>query len=152
MEARTKMSEVLPFIVMVIMEGWTIGLTIFAKTGITKGMSPFVFIVYTNALATIILFPCFFLPHQEDRSLSLPLLLLLMILASFLAWSFLHGGFVLVLIFNFLFFAQKGEAIFYFLFVHAVLVPRFYRVYIHTDIGLWIIEIIVVYDLQIESS
>lgn len=84
MEARTKMSEVLPFIVMVIMEGWTIGLTIFAKTAITNGMSPFVFIVYTNALATIILFPCFFLPHQEDRSLSLPLLLLLMILASFL--------------------------------------------------------------------
>ncbi|KAG5031477.1 hypothetical protein JHK82_015084 [Glycine max] len=67
MEARTKMSEVLPFIVMVIMEGWTIGLTIFAKTAITNGMSPFVFIVYTNALATIILFPCFFLPHQEDR-------------------------------------------------------------------------------------
>lgn len=70
MEVKTKMSEVLPFILMVIMEGWTIGLTIFAKTGITKGMSPFVFIVYTNALATIILFPCSFLSHQEDRSLS----------------------------------------------------------------------------------
>ena len=82
---KTKMSEVLPFIIMVIMEGWTIGLTIFAKTAITNGMSPLVFIVYTNALATIILFPCSFLTHQEDRSLSLPLLLLLMILASFLA-------------------------------------------------------------------
>ncbi|CAJ1974315.1 unnamed protein product [Sphenostylis stenocarpa] len=67
MEAKTKMSEVLPFIIMVIMEGWTIGLTIFAKTAITNGMSPFVFIVYTNALATIILFPCSFLSHQEDR-------------------------------------------------------------------------------------
>eukprot|EP00256_Glycine_max_P035832 XP_006582505.1 WAT1-related protein At1g70260 [Glycine max] len=61
------MSEVLPFIIMVIMEGWTIGLTIFAKTAITNGMSPLVFIVYTNALATIILFPCSFLTHQEDR-------------------------------------------------------------------------------------
>lgn len=67
---KTKMSEVLPFIIMVIMEGWTIGLTIFAKTAITNGMSPLVFIVYTNALATIILFPCSFLTHQEDRSLS----------------------------------------------------------------------------------
>ncbi|KAH1125525.1 hypothetical protein AAZX31_06G117300 [Glycine max] len=64
---KTKMSEVLPFIIMVIMEGWTIGLTIFAKTAITNGMSPLVFIVYTNALATIILFPCSFLTHQEDR-------------------------------------------------------------------------------------
>ena len=49
---KTKMSEVLPFIIMVIMEGWTIGLTIFAKTAITNGMSPLMFIVYTNALAT----------------------------------------------------------------------------------------------------
>ncbi|KAG5019151.1 hypothetical protein JHK87_015006 [Glycine soja] len=64
---KTKMSEVLQFIIMVIMEGWTIGLTIFAKTEITNGMSPLVFIVYTNALATIILFPCSFLTHQEDR-------------------------------------------------------------------------------------
>lgn len=70
MEAKTKMSELLSFIMMVIMEGWTIGLTIFAKTAITNGMSPFVFIVYTNALATIILFPCSFLSHQEDRSFS----------------------------------------------------------------------------------
>ena len=70
MEAKTKMSEVLPFIIMVIMEGWTIGLTIFAKTAITNGMSPFVFIVYTNALATILLFPSSFLSHQEDRSFS----------------------------------------------------------------------------------
>ncbi|XP_027337210.1 WAT1-related protein At1g70260 [Abrus precatorius] len=67
MEAKTMMFEVLPFIVMVIMEGCAIELTIFAKTAITNGMSPFVFIVYTNALATIILFPCSFLLHQEDR-------------------------------------------------------------------------------------
>ncbi|XP_027902362.1 WAT1-related protein At1g70260-like isoform X3 [Vigna unguiculata] len=67
MEAKNKMSEVLPFIIMVVMEGWTIGLTIFAKTAITNGMSPFVFIVYTNALATILLFPSSFLSHQEDR-------------------------------------------------------------------------------------
>ena len=70
MEAKTKIWEVLPFIVMVIMEGCTIALTIFAKTEITNGMSPFVFIVYTNALATIILFPCSFLFHRGDRSFS----------------------------------------------------------------------------------
>ncbi|KAL2339679.1 hypothetical protein Fmac_007619 [Flemingia macrophylla] len=67
MEAKTKMSEVVSCIIMVLMEGWTIGLMIFAKTAITNGMSPFVFIVYTNALATIILFPCYFLSQQEDR-------------------------------------------------------------------------------------
>ncbi|XP_057449558.1 WAT1-related protein At1g70260-like [Lotus japonicus] len=73
MEAKIKMmSEVLPFIIMVIMEGCTIGLTIFTKTAITNGMSPFVFIVSTNALATIILFPCSFLSHHKDRKESPP--------------------------------------------------------------------------------
>ncbi|KAE9608916.1 hypothetical protein Lalb_Chr08g0240741 [Lupinus albus] len=72
MEAKNyKISEVVPFITMVIFEGCTIALTIFAKTEITNGMSPFVFIFYTNALATIIFFPCSFVLHNEDRSLSL---------------------------------------------------------------------------------
>ncbi|KAF1871291.1 hypothetical protein Lal_00020083 [Lupinus albus] len=68
MEAKNyKISEVVPFITMVIFEGCTIALTIFAKTEITNGMSPFVFIFYTNALATIIFFPCSFVLHNEDR-------------------------------------------------------------------------------------
>jgi len=67
MESKIKTLEVLPFIIMVIMEGCTIGLTILAKTAITNGMSPFVFIVYTNALATIILFPSSFLLNPQNR-------------------------------------------------------------------------------------
>ncbi|CAL5204002.1 unnamed protein product [Lathyrus oleraceus] len=67
MEGEIRTSELIPFIVMVIMEGCTIGLTIFAKTAITNGMSPFVFIVYTNALATIVLFPSSFLLNHQNR-------------------------------------------------------------------------------------
>ncbi|KAI9073429.1 hypothetical protein K1719_044614 [Acacia pycnantha] len=73
MEARTlQIWEVMPFIVMVIMEGCTIGLTIFAKSALTKGISPFVFIVYTNSLATLILFFISFLIHSNHRSDLLP--------------------------------------------------------------------------------
>lgn len=63
--------EVAPFVVMVIMEGCTIALTIMAKTAISGGMSPFVFVLYTNALGSIILFPCSFLFHRERSILSL---------------------------------------------------------------------------------
>ncbi|KAI4328309.1 hypothetical protein L6164_020672 [Bauhinia variegata] len=72
MEAKAKTWEVLPFIVMVIMEGCTIGLTIMAKTVITNGMSPFVFIVYTNALASLVLFPCSFFSRSKDRKSKQP--------------------------------------------------------------------------------
>nr|KYP35392.1 Auxin-induced protein 5NG4 [Cajanus cajan] len=101
MEAKTKiLYEALPFIVMVIMEGWTIGLTIFAKTAISNGMSPFVFIVYTNALATIILFPCSFLSQQEDRKERPPFTFSLFMLFLFLGFT----GSTIVLIFATLFF------------------------------------------------
>ena len=55
------MGEVVPFMVMVAMEGCTIGLTILAKTAITNGMSPLVFVVYTNALASLLLLPFSFI-------------------------------------------------------------------------------------------
>lgn len=96
MEAKIKMmSEVLPFIIMVIMEGCTIGLTIFTKTAITNGMSPFVFIVSTNALATIILFPCSFLSHHKDRSiyLSFTTVCVFVLLASYLSDVFCMDGY-----------------------------------------------------------
>ncbi|CAK7326939.1 unnamed protein product [Dovyalis caffra] len=60
-----KLREMAPFTVMVIMEGCTIALTIMAKTVMSGGMSPFVFVVYTNALGTLILFPYSFLFHRE---------------------------------------------------------------------------------------
>ncbi|KAK7860622.1 wat1-related protein [Quercus suber] len=44
-------------------------LTILAKTAMTNGMSPFVFVVYTNAIASIIiLFPYSFIFHCWDRT------------------------------------------------------------------------------------
>ncbi|KDP21317.1 hypothetical protein JCGZ_21788 [Jatropha curcas] len=70
--------EIMPFAVMVILEGCTIALTILAKTAMTGGLSPFVFVVYTNGLATLILLPYSFLYHRErtEKSLfTLPLLL-----------------------------------------------------------------------------
>ncbi|XP_031258254.1 WAT1-related protein At1g70260-like [Pistacia vera] len=75
---RAKMAEAFPFTVMVIMEGCTIGLTILAKSAITAGMNPFVFVVYTNALGSISLLPYSFLFHREriEQSIfSFPLLL-----------------------------------------------------------------------------
>ncbi|KAK3223266.1 hypothetical protein Dsin_010291 [Dipteronia sinensis] len=74
-----KLEEVVPFALMVTMEGSTIALTILAKTAMTGGMSPFVFIVYTNTLASIILLPFSFLFHRGERIqqplFTLPLLL-----------------------------------------------------------------------------
>ncbi|XP_060669757.1 WAT1-related protein At1g70260 isoform X3 [Ziziphus jujuba] len=61
--------EVVPFVVMVVMEGCTIALTIFAKTVMTKkGMSPFVFVVYMHALSSLILLPYSFIFHYKDRT------------------------------------------------------------------------------------
>lgn len=67
----SKLGEVAPFTVMVIMEGCTIALTIMAKTVMSRGMSPFVFVVYTNALGTLILLPFSFLYHRERSTHSL---------------------------------------------------------------------------------
>uniref|UniRef100_A0A0A0KQA2 WAT1-related protein n=2 Tax=Cucumis sativus TaxID=3659 RepID=A0A0A0KQA2_CUCSA len=58
---------VVPFLAMVTMEGCTIALTILAKTAITYGMSTFVFVVYTNAVASIILLPYSFIFHYNQR-------------------------------------------------------------------------------------
>lgn len=63
-----KAMEVAQFVVMVIMEGCTIGLTILAKTAMSNGMSPFVFVLYTNALASLILLPYSFFFHRDRLS------------------------------------------------------------------------------------
>uniref|UniRef100_A0A6N2M5S8 WAT1-related protein n=1 Tax=Salix viminalis TaxID=40686 RepID=A0A6N2M5S8_SALVM len=62
--------EAAPFTVMVMMEGCTIALTILAKTALSRGMSPFVFAVYTNALGTLLLLPYSFFLHRERIALS----------------------------------------------------------------------------------
>lgn len=72
MAVRAEALVVVPFVLMVIMEGCTIGLTIWAKTVMSDyGMSPFVFVVYTNALASLILLPYSFLFHCDTRSIGL---------------------------------------------------------------------------------
>ncbi|GMI70744.1 Resistance to Phytophthora parasitica 1, Usually multiple acids move in and out Transporters 36 [Hibiscus trionum] len=74
---RERVGEMAPFTVMVIMEACTIALTILAKTAMTAGMSPFVFVVYANAVGSLLLLPFSFLFHRErtDQSLfSFPLL------------------------------------------------------------------------------
>lgn len=59
------MAEELPCAAMVLMEGAIIALTIMASTAMARGMSPFVFVVYTNALGSLILLPYSF---SKDRS------------------------------------------------------------------------------------
>ncbi|KAK9008152.1 hypothetical protein V6N11_075054 [Hibiscus sabdariffa] len=68
-----RMREVAPFTVMVIMEACTIALTILAKTALTGGVSPFVFVLYTNAIGSSLLLPFSFLYHRTERSPSSPL-------------------------------------------------------------------------------
>ncbi|GFP80076.1 wat1-related protein at1g70260 [Phtheirospermum japonicum] len=72
------LGEVLPCAAMVVVEGCVIGLTIMASTAMARGMSPFVFVVYTNALGSFFLIPFSFFYHRADRSegplLTLPFL------------------------------------------------------------------------------
>ncbi|KAM5566714.1 WAT1-related protein [Rosa sericea] len=64
-----RLVEMLPFSVMVVMEGCTILLTIWAKTAMTDyDMSPFVFVVYTHVLSSIILLLYSFIFHCRSRS------------------------------------------------------------------------------------
>jgi len=65
----TRWETIVPFIVMALMEACTIALTILAKTALTGGMSPFVFIVYTNALGSLLLLPYSFYFHRDERYL-----------------------------------------------------------------------------------
>ncbi|XP_048136725.1 WAT1-related protein At1g70260-like [Rhodamnia argentea] len=73
-----KAMEVAQFVVMAIVEGCTIGLTILAKTAMSNGMSPFVFVIYTNALASLILLPysSFFHRDRTEKAVIAPTLLL----------------------------------------------------------------------------
>ncbi|KAK3035831.1 hypothetical protein RJ639_034647 [Escallonia herrerae] len=52
---------VLPFAAMVMVESLDVGLTTLSKAAMSKGMSHFVFVVYSNALASVILLPSSFI-------------------------------------------------------------------------------------------
>ncbi|CAI9767946.1 unnamed protein product [Fraxinus pennsylvanica] len=78
------LGEIVPSTSMVMVEGCTIGLTILASTAMAKGMSPFVFVVYSNAVGSIILLPYSFL--YDRNTMEMPLLTL-----SFLVRVFFLG-------------------------------------------------------------
>ncbi|XP_076900529.1 WAT1-related protein At1g70260-like [Bidens hawaiensis] len=70
--------EVVPCMLMALMEFCTIGLTILASTVLSKGLSPFVFVVYTNALSSVFLLPFnTFIVTKNKREELLPRFLLL---------------------------------------------------------------------------
>ncbi|KAI5679168.1 hypothetical protein M9H77_10118 [Catharanthus roseus] len=65
---RAVMGEVIPSIVMVAMEFFTIAFTILASTLISKGISTFVFVVYTNVLGSFFLAFFYFLFDRSNQT------------------------------------------------------------------------------------
>ncbi|GAB4839834.1 hypothetical protein Ancab_020544 [Ancistrocladus abbreviatus] len=66
MEVKGKMWEtVVPFTMMVLMEGCTIALTITANSAMQLGMNQFVFVAYSNALSSVILLPYSLIFHRQ---------------------------------------------------------------------------------------
>lgn len=57
MGVKSVLLNLLPFAAMVMVECLDVGLTTLSKAAMSKGMSQFVFVVYSNALATLILLP-----------------------------------------------------------------------------------------------
>ncbi|XP_073021952.1 WAT1-related protein At1g70260-like [Primulina eburnea] len=69
---------------MVLVEGCIIVLTIMASTAMARGMSPFVFVVYTNALGSILLVPYSYFYDKDDYRSEEPFLTLRFLLRVFL--------------------------------------------------------------------
>lgn len=63
-EMKTYLVELLPFAAMIMVECLDVGLTTLSKAAMSRGMSHFVFVVYSNALATLILLPSSFIIHR----------------------------------------------------------------------------------------
>lgn len=61
MEAKPWLLRSLPLAAMVAIECLDVGLTTLSKAAMSRGMSRFVFLVYSNALASLLLFPLSFL-------------------------------------------------------------------------------------------
>ncbi|CAL2250447.1 unnamed protein product [Prunus armeniaca] len=64
---------VLPFAAMVMVEFADVGVSTITKAAMSRGMSTYVFVVYSNALATLLLLPCFIF-QKKPVSLTLSLL------------------------------------------------------------------------------
>ncbi|GMI96393.1 Usually multiple acids move in and out Transporters 40 [Hibiscus trionum] len=75
MTVKSCLVESAPFAAMVAVELLDVGLTTLSKAAMSKGMSHFVFVVYSNALATVILLPAaFFFTRKKRPPITLPLL------------------------------------------------------------------------------
>jgi len=61
MEARPWLLRSLPVAAMVAIECLDVGLTTLSKAAMSRGMSRFVFLVYSNALASLLLLPVSFI-------------------------------------------------------------------------------------------
>lgn len=57
----TMIWDLVPFAAMILVECTQVGVSTISKAAMRKGMSNFVFLVYYNALGTLILFPYFIL-------------------------------------------------------------------------------------------
>ncbi|XP_014508048.1 WAT1-related protein At5g40240 [Vigna radiata var. radiata] len=57
-----------PFAAMIMVECLDVGLSTLGKAAMERGMNHFVFVVYSNALATLILFPLSFLINRTTRA------------------------------------------------------------------------------------
>ncbi|XP_042500984.1 WAT1-related protein At3g28050-like [Macadamia integrifolia] len=73
--------DVVPFAVMVMVECAEVGITTLSKAAMVKGMSHFVFIVYYNALGTLILLPSFLLRRNKRPPLTFSILCRFFLLA-----------------------------------------------------------------------
>ncbi|XP_071928852.1 WAT1-related protein At3g28050-like isoform X2 [Coffea arabica] len=62
-----KMKSVAPYLGMVIAQTAQVGLIIVSKEAMSNGMSKYVFVTYSNALASLILLPTSFLVHRSNR-------------------------------------------------------------------------------------
>ena len=65
MGLRNCLIDSLPFAAMVMMECLDVGMTTLSKAAMTRGMSHFVFVVYSNALASLILLPSSFFINRH---------------------------------------------------------------------------------------
>jgi hypothetical protein len=66
MGLRSNLMGLVPFAAMVVVECLDVGLTTLSKAAMSKGMSHYVFVVYSNALATLILIPSSFIIHRSS--------------------------------------------------------------------------------------
>ncbi|KAM1015182.1 hypothetical protein ACFX1T_044894 [Malus domestica] len=74
MQVGCRWGVLLPVVAMVTVEFTDVGVTTVSKAAMSRGMSSYVFVVYSNALAAIFLLPCFILQKKPATSLPLSLL------------------------------------------------------------------------------